>query len=271
MPLKSLLLAVHLRVIGEATGRADVVSGLVVGCRPDEADADRTLGLFLNTVPVAAELGGLSLADLAREVWRLEQGLMAHRRFPLADMERAVGRGRLFDAFFNFSRFHRVDGAANPERKSVEITAGRVIPVDVAFALAVDFELDADGRELLLTLQYDGVRLSEERMLALGARMAELLASDVTAPLATSWAEAQAETDPWTERVAAVWTDLLGAAPLDERTRFADAGGDSLLALRFVTALRRHGGELGLAEFRAPTTFGDLVRRGRELAGRDVG
>jgi hypothetical protein len=50
--------------------------------------------------------------------------------------------------------------------------------------------------------------------------------------------------------VAGLWTELLGRPPRDGES-FFDAGGDSLLALRFVTALRdRHQVPVTLAEFR---------------------
>ena len=60
-------------MIGELAGRDDVVSGLVVGGRPEGEGSDATLGLFLNTLPVSVELGTRSLAELAAEVWRVER------------------------------------------------------------------------------------------------------------------------------------------------------------------------------------------------------
>jgi len=55
-PLKSLLLAAHLRVIAALTGTRDIVTGLVTNGRPEGADGDRVLGLYLNTAPLRVEL-----------------------------------------------------------------------------------------------------------------------------------------------------------------------------------------------------------------------
>src|SRR5262249_2574790 len=157
VPIKSWLLAIHLRLIGELSGRDDVVSGLVVGGRPEGDGSDATLGLFLNTLPVNVELGTRSLAELAAEGWRRAHGvvwgvgreLMGHHRFPLAEIVRAGGAGPRFDHFFNWT--HSPNGPADDGSRIVD---SRGITVDVAFSLAVDAELDTDTGRLALTVQY---------------------------------------------------------------------------------------------------------------------
>src|SRR6185369_17516807 len=52
VPLKSVLLAAHLRVLSVFSGQRDVLTGLVSNGRVEETDGERVLGLFLNTVPL---------------------------------------------------------------------------------------------------------------------------------------------------------------------------------------------------------------------------
>ncbi|MGY0003963.1 amino acid adenylation domain-containing protein [Micromonospora sp. I033] len=260
VPVKSWLLAAHLRLIGELSGRDDVVSGLVVGGRPEGEGSDATLGLFLNTLPVSVALGTRSPAELAAEVWRAERELMGHHRFPLAEIVRAGGAGPRFDHFFNWTHF-----PAGPAGGGSRIVDSRGITVDVAFSLAVDAELDAGTGRLALTVQYDHRHVPAERIDAFADGFRRLLAADPTAPLppvAPAGPAAGDARSEWAARVAGAWQEVLGAAPRDRAADFLAAGGDSLRALRLVTVLRqRHGSDLTLPEFAALGSYGALVDR----------
>ncbi|WBB71834.1 amino acid adenylation domain-containing protein [Micromonospora sp. WMMD1128] len=258
VPVKSWLFAVHLRLIGELAGRDDVVSGLVVGGRPEGEGSPATLGLFLNTLPVRLTLGSRSVAELAAEAWRAERELMGRHRFPLAEIVRAGGAGPRFDHFFNWTHF-----PPRPAGDGTRIVDSRGVTVDVAFSLAVDAELDA-GR-LGLMVQYDHRHVPADRVDALTDGFRRLLAAEPDAPLppvVSPPTVAGGARDQWADRVAAAWQEVLGAAPRDPATGFLAAGGDSLRALRLVTVLRqRHGSDLTLPEFTALGSYRELVDR----------
>ncbi|MFG1780330.1 amino acid adenylation domain-containing protein [Micromonospora sp. NPDC049048] len=267
VPAKSWLLAVHLRVIGEAAGRDEVVTGLVVGARPEAEGSDATLGLFLNTLPVSAALGTRSLTELAVDAWQAERSLMGHHRFPLAEIVRAGGAGPRFDHFFNWTHFHGGDDGGGGGSRIVD---SRGITVDVAFSLAVDVEVDPATGQLALTLQYDARHVDEARADRLAEAYRRLLATDPAAPLPAvgrpdAVVPAPRDGDArerWAGRVASLWQEVVGVAPRGEGAEFLAAGGDSLRALRLVTALRqRHGSTITLPEFVALGSYGDLVRR----------
>ncbi|GAB3062608.1 amino acid adenylation domain-containing protein [Micromonospora schwarzwaldensis] len=259
VPVKSWLFAVHLRLVGELAGRDDVVSGLVVGGRPEGEGSAATLGLFLNTLPVRLALGTRSVAELAAEAWRAERDLMGHHRFPLAEIVRAGGAGPRFDHFFNWTHF-----PPRPADAGSRIVDSRGVTVDVAFSLAVDAEL-ADGR-LGLMVQYDHRHVPADRVDALADGFRRLLAADPDAPLPpvagpTPAAGGDARQE-WADHVAAAWQEVLGTAPRDPAAGFLAAGGDSLRALRLVTLLRqRHGSDLTLPEFTALGSYRALVER----------
>ena len=72
VPLKTVLLAAHLRVLALVCGQADVLTGLVSNSRPEEADGERVLGLFLNTLPMRLTLRPESWPALLQRVFQAE-------------------------------------------------------------------------------------------------------------------------------------------------------------------------------------------------------
>lgn len=268
VPLKALLLAVHLRAVAEQTGRDDVLTGLVTSTRTGEDGGDRTLGLFLNTLPLRMAVGGDPLATLAQRAWRAEQRLMGHHLLPLADVERAVGRGRLFDAFFNFTRFDKPE----PGRRRVRLEPGATVPVDVGFALAVDFEVDPRDHGLRLSLTYAAESLRDAEVAELAARytwLLDALCADPAVPLPAVGPAATSTSTPavdavteWEDRLTALWGEVLGHRPRSRDTDFFEAGGDSLSALRLVAALaERHAVPLDLPSFTREPRFDALLAR----------
>ncbi|MFG3525880.1 amino acid adenylation domain-containing protein [Streptomyces sp. NPDC047917] len=143
VPVKSLLFTAHVRALAAAAGRDDVVTGLVMNGRVGEEGGDRTLGLFLNTVPVPA-----TAADGPADLWRAEQALIGHHALPLVDIQQCGTGTPLFDTFFNFVQF---EPAGKPDGAQVIRERDRV--TDVGFAIATHAEI-ADGR-LRVTVQYD--------------------------------------------------------------------------------------------------------------------
>ncbi|WP_066370569.1 non-ribosomal peptide synthetase [Herbidospora mongoliensis] len=110
VPLKSVLLAAHLKVLAGCTPDTAFHTGLLCDARPEAAGADRVHGMFLNMVPFPFALKGGTWRDLVREVFATEVALWPHRRFPLPEMARRWGDGReLLPVFFNYLDFHMVD------------------------------------------------------------------------------------------------------------------------------------------------------------------
>jgi amino acid adenylation domain-containing protein len=106
VPLRSILLAAHVKLVSLLTGRDEVVTGVVSNGRPEVAGGTEVRGLFLNTLPLRVRLPGGSWMELARETFRTELSLLPHRRYPLAHIQREHGPERLFDTTFNLVRFH---------------------------------------------------------------------------------------------------------------------------------------------------------------------
>src|SRR6185295_1713061 len=58
VPVKNVLLAVHLRVLALLRGETDVWTCVTSSGRPETGDGERVLGLFLNSMPLRLQLSG---------------------------------------------------------------------------------------------------------------------------------------------------------------------------------------------------------------------
>ncbi|MFE0461112.1 amino acid adenylation domain-containing protein [Kitasatospora sp. NPDC058965] len=108
--LKSVLHAAHLKALGLVTGRRRFFDGLVCNGRPELARGDEVLGLYLNTVPFAAELSAPTWRALVAEVFAGEAALWPHRRYPMPEMQREWGSSEpLIEVAFGYLDFHVLD------------------------------------------------------------------------------------------------------------------------------------------------------------------
>lgn len=106
VPLKTVLLAAHQHVMRTLYGQNEVISGLISNGRPEEADGDKMLGLFLNAVPIRMNLAGGTWQQLVKETFAAEQEVIPHRRFPMAEIQKLNGGRPLFETAFDFVHFH---------------------------------------------------------------------------------------------------------------------------------------------------------------------
>jgi amino acid adenylation domain-containing protein len=182
VPLKSVLLAAHLRVLSALAGRRQVLTGLVANGRPEAEDGERVLGLFLNTLPLVARVEDGSWTELARAAFEAERETLPHRRFPLAEAQRVAGRAPLVDVAFNYIHFHVYH----------DLLAGGVVGFQGAkffqeteFSLVTNFYTDVHTGRVRFRLDYDRAALDEAGAAALAARYERVLAAiaaDADAP-----------------------------------------------------------------------------------------
>jgi len=155
VPLKSVLLAAHCKILGLLSGQSEVTTGLVSNGRPEEVDGDRALGLFLNTIPFSLRLQDSSWLDLAQATAAAENELAAFRRYPLAEMQRARGGQPLFEATFNYTHFHILENVH--ESADFKVVDSEVFS-QINFPFSAGFDLN--NSELLLILEHDLTRIS---------------------------------------------------------------------------------------------------------------
>ena len=106
VPVKSVLFGAHLNALRAFMGGVSVRTGLAMHARPEGADAEKLLGLFVNAVPICFDSQGGSWQELARQAQSLEQEAQAHRMYPVVEVYRRHGGKDLLDVFFNYVNFH---------------------------------------------------------------------------------------------------------------------------------------------------------------------
>ncbi|MFC7660841.1 condensation domain-containing protein [Pseudonocardia benzenivorans] len=94
-------------VLGHAAGTDDVVFGMTVSGRPAEvAGVESVVGVFLNTIPARVRLDPAdTVADAVRGMHEQRAAMMPFEHLGLGEVQRAVGRGQLFDNLYVLQNF----------------------------------------------------------------------------------------------------------------------------------------------------------------------
>jgi amino acid adenylation domain-containing protein len=193
VPLKSVLLAAHMRVIQLLTGQTTVVTGLEANGRLEQADGEQAVGQHLNTIPFTQRLSGGSWLELAQESFAVERELLSFRRFPYAEMQKMRGGQPLYEATFNYTHFHVF---RETERlRQIEILGGYGREL-THYMLKTEFNRDAFTDHLNLDVIYDASRISDEQATHIGGYYLRTLTAMVGDPASRyEWVELLSETE----------------------------------------------------------------------------
>ncbi len=178
-PLKSALLAAHLRVLALTAGSDEAMTGLVTNGRPEVSGGEKVLGLFLNTLPFRLKMPGGSWRELVRQTFEAEQNILPYRQFPLAEIQRLSG-GILFETMFNFTNFHVLDRLLQLD--GLQVLGRKSVVVDLNFALSAEFEIEPGSSQLGLRLDYNASELTTLQMRRIGDYYARILERMAEAP-----------------------------------------------------------------------------------------
>jgi len=181
VPLKSALLAAHMSVMSMISGNKDVVTGLVTNGRPEQTDGERALGLFLNTLPFRMQLSDGSWADLIRNTFAAEGELLPFRRYPLAALQKKLGKGDLFDTVFNYTHFHVYDSLQGTGDLQV---MGREGFEEANFTFTADFRIDTYTQQIKLQLVCNTLEIGDQQFGRIGEYFHRTLAAIVANPSA---------------------------------------------------------------------------------------
>jgi amino acid adenylation domain-containing protein len=152
VPLKTVLLAAHQRVLGTLHGQTDVLTGLITNGRPETVDGEKIIGLFLNTLPLRQQLEGGSWLDLVKQTYAAEQAILPHRRFPLAEIQKMTGGRPLFETAFDFVHFHVYKNLQ--EWRDLDLTEGHYFEAN-NLTTYTTFMLDVTSTRLELHIDYN--------------------------------------------------------------------------------------------------------------------
>jgi amino acid adenylation domain-containing protein len=177
MPLKTVLLAAHQRVMSLLYGQTDVTSGLLCNGRPEEVDGEKVIGLFLNTLPLRMQLTGGRWMDLVQQCFAAEREIAPHRRFPLAEIQKLNGGRPVFEAAFDFVQFH----VYNDLQGGIDLREGCYFEANDLTAFTT-FMLDANGGRLEFHIDYDPNRLCYWQIQEMSAYYASTLRAMAAEP-----------------------------------------------------------------------------------------
>ncbi|HEX7334242.1 MAG TPA: amino acid adenylation domain-containing protein [Pyrinomonadaceae bacterium] len=180
VPVKNLLLAVHLRMLSWLSGQTDIATGLVTHGRPEQSDGDRVLGLFLNVIPFRQNLSGSSWANLVNQTFQLEQDVFPHRRYPFAEIQQMYGSQSLLETAFGFLHFH-VYQAFESLGEQIQVLEGRTV-TETNFAFIATFSIDPLTSQMRLVLMYDAQQFTPAWIEATSAHYLQTLAGMIANP-----------------------------------------------------------------------------------------
>ncbi len=94
-------------LLGQLTGRQDVVFGATVSGRPPAvADVESLVGMFINTVPVRVSYApGDTLAEVLVRLQSQQVDLMEHQQYGLTEIQQSIGLQSLFDTLVVFESY----------------------------------------------------------------------------------------------------------------------------------------------------------------------
>ena len=215
-------------LLGESTGRRDVVFGATVSVRPPELPGvESMVGLLLATVPVRVRLDGAeSVTALLRQVSRQQAELAPHVHLGAVQVQRAAGLGPLYDASMVFENYPQEEARPAPSGAGPRLTG---LSGTDAYHYALKLTA-APGEQLLLALDHRPEAVSGEEAERLLARLQELLTAFATAP---GEPVGGLPADRSAQEVAALAGELLGRPVEPDDDLFA-AGLDSVGALRLA-------------------------------------
>jgi len=180
LPLKSILLAAHLKVISGLTGSRVVTTGLVMHGRPDTEGGETIRGLFLNTLPIHMNLGGDSWKSLIHDVYSKERELFPHRQYPMAQIKKDSGQDHLFETAFGYVHFHVMEHLYRSGKLRMTGEIRRWTPTD--FPLMTVFPHDPYTDKLGITLDYDQAVLNRQQIESIGQYYLRVLGNMVDQP-----------------------------------------------------------------------------------------
>src|SRR5690242_4535652 len=147
--------------------------------RPEFDDAERALGLFLNTVPMRIRLAGGTWTNLAQQAFAAEVEALPYRRYPTAELQKSKGGLPLFEAAFNFTHFHVYEGLQSFD--DIEVIGGDGV-AETNFELLANFDWNVASSELRLSLHANAGEFTAAQTEAFAGYYARALAAMAQEP-----------------------------------------------------------------------------------------
>ena len=213
VPLKTVLLTAHLRVISWLSNQTDVTTGLVSNGRPAIAGSDRVMGLFFNTMPLRLQLTRGSWLELVRQTFAAEREALPFQSYPLAELQQTIVDGQpLFETVFNYINFHEFQRLSGLD--ALELISGQFFERS-HFALVAQASVNLVTHELEFHLRYDLSEFTAEQISAMAQYYQAVLNAMSSQPNA-SYEKVCLLTSAERRRLLVEWNDTQTEYPHDQ-------------------------------------------------------
>ncbi|MER6146395.1 amino acid adenylation domain-containing protein, partial [Streptomyces sparsogenes] len=197
-------------LLAHTTNHHDITFGATTHGRPPHIPhIENMVGLFINTLPVRVTLKPSEpISAVMRRVQQEQAELLAHQHLGLADIQKAVGLGELFDTVIVFENYPvNLSDAAGPSGElqftKEDTNSGNHYPLTLAVVPGERLHLRFDYRADLFD------RSAIETMAARFVRVLEAIAADPDVPVGRVDVLGEAER----RRVLVEWNDTAHAVP----------------------------------------------------------
>jgi amino acid adenylation domain-containing protein/non-ribosomal peptide synthase protein (TIGR01720 family) len=210
VPLKTVLLAAHFKVLSVLGGTDDVLTAMVASGRPETRDGERVLGLFINSMPLRLQLAGGTWMDLILATFEAEREAVRYRRYPWAELKRRWGAGAQETVFYftHYHIYHSIQGL-----EGIELIEHSIYE-QTSFTASINFYLDPFTERVRLTLKCDRNELSLEQVEDLGRTYVRALAAMADDPEAR-YEESTLLDEAARRQILVGWNDTRRDYPLD--------------------------------------------------------
>src|SRR6185503_779166 len=148
----TVLLTGHFKVLATLSGKRRAVTCITHSGRPETEGAERSLGLYINSLPVSLELEAGSWRELIAQVAKVNTASMQYRAYPLSKIQQEVGVS-FGEVTFNYTHFHAYNDL-NTGGQSLELLGSSGF-AQTNFDFHVDVMRGAGDDTLRLALIYD--------------------------------------------------------------------------------------------------------------------
>ncbi len=213
VPIKSVLLAAHLKVMSMLMGQSDVITGVVSNGRPEEPDGDLIRGLFLNVIPFRQQVRARTWTEFVRETFNAERNMLPFRRYPLPAIQEQLNTPSFFETTFNYVHYHVLDGVLGSG--DVQVLRQAEGYEETNFTLNAGFMTHVLNSRVLLRVAVDPKKLSAAQAEAIRGyyeRVLAAMALNVAGPLETEPLLEEAER----RKVLVEWNDTAHDFPSDK-------------------------------------------------------
>ncbi|MGW5508213.1 amino acid adenylation domain-containing protein [Streptomyces albogriseolus] len=174
VPLKTVLMAAHMRVMSLFGGHTDTLSYTVTNGRPEDTDGSTAIGLFVNSLAHRVAMPGGTWRDLVAASLASERATMPHRRLPMAELKRHQGNEPLAETLFFFTDYHVFRVLDRWRARGVRHVADELYG-ESTFPFCGIFRLNRDNGDLEVRIEYDSLQFTDELMRGISDAYVEVL------------------------------------------------------------------------------------------------